>query len=531
MKTKSNINERLPLVEYVSQLFEKARLDNTLIIACQHILPTNYQMFLSLIDKGINPKNIFLLGKCYSTDKSALENFIKIGVKVHKKSTYFDSYNSYDNEYANIVSEFIEEIFKNISIKRYVKVILIDDGGFLINKANLFLNYVENVIGIEQTSSGYDKIKDLKLRFPVINVARSYAKLNYESPIISEHFVNNVNIILKELKISPKKILVMGKGAIGSQITKLLEKNKYVLSTFDNSEKSDILSLDELKLKIHNFDIIIGCTGKNSLPISFYNNLKHNAVLISASSSDREFDAPRLRMLTERFYDCHQNVKLRDIYLLNAGFPLTFIEQGIGAEANKIQLTRALIFSSILLAKTNNYLNGLIELDKNLQKRILEKFQESEEVEHRIIKWWNKSSKDYQKVSNIPIKVHYGPGSPFEDDLNLIGDVKGKSILELGCGGAQCAISFAKKGAKVTAVDISKLDFLIKKFDVVFSAMAFQYIQNLNKFFKEVNNKLLDEGLFVFSLDHPFYRLFDPYTLNLKERYFDIGKKVKKFDV
>jgi len=32
---------------------------------------------------------------------------------------------------------------------------------------------------------------------------------------------------------------------------------------------------------------------------------------------------------------------------------------------------------------------------------------------------------------------------------------KGKNVLEIGCGGAQCGIAMAKKGAKVTGIDIS----------------------------------------------------------------------------
>src|SRR3989344_7452285 len=73
-----------------------------------------------------------------------------------------------------------------------------------------------------------------------------------------------------------------------------------------------------------------------------------------------------------------------------------------------------------------------------------------------IKKWWEYTSKTYQKESNIPIDVHYGPGSPNEKNLNLMGKVRGKNVLEIGCGGAQCSIAFAKQGAKVTAIDISE---------------------------------------------------------------------------
>ena len=71
-------------------------------------------------------------------------------------------------------------------------------------------------------------------------------------------------------------------------------------------------------------------------------------------------------------------------------------------------------------------------------------------------KWWEFSSKDYQKECRIPMDIHYGPGSPNEKHLKLMGNLNGKKVLEIGCGGAQCGIAMAKQGAQVTGIDISK---------------------------------------------------------------------------
>ena len=51
--------------------------------------------------------------------------------------------------------------------------------------------------------------------------------------------------------------------------------------------------------------------------------------------------------------------------------------------------------------------------------------------------------------------VIYGPDGPAERELRLIGDVKGKRVLELGCGTGQAAVTLAKQGATVIAVDVS----------------------------------------------------------------------------
>ena len=46
-----------------------------------------------------------------------------------------------------------------------------------------------------------------------------------------------------------------------------------------------------------------------------------------------------------------------------------------------------------------------------------------------------------------------GPVGITDPELRLLGDVKGKRVLDLGCGTGEAAITFAKHGAVVIAVD------------------------------------------------------------------------------
>jgi ubiquinone/menaquinone biosynthesis C-methylase UbiE len=125
--------------------------------------------------------------------------------------------------------------------------------------------------------------------------------------------------------------------------------------------------------------------------------------------------------------------------------------------------------------------------------------------------------------------------------------------LEIGCGGAQCSIAFAKQGAIVTAVDIaaSELKYAqeladqnnvsIKFYqlnvenlspiadesqDIVFSACALPYVDDLLSCFREVRRVLKEEGLFVFSQGHPIFDLVNPKTLVVQKSYFETGKIV-----
>src|SRR5438132_12891509 len=69
---------------------------------------------------------------------------------------------------------------------------------------------------------------------------------------------------------------------------------------------------------------------------------------------------------------------------------------------------------------------------------------------------WDRFAAAYQSGAQLPTSTaHYGPAIPTEAELRLLGDLKGKRVLELGCGGAQCAIAFVKQGASAIGVDFS----------------------------------------------------------------------------
>jgi hypothetical protein len=73
---------------------------------------------------------------------------------------------------------------------------------------------------------------------------------------------------------------------------------------------------------------------------------------------------------------------IRRVYL-NSGFPLTFTAHGIGAEGKKIQLTRALIFSSICLACLRNYNKKIVSFDDHIQKIIINEFLRITKIKHK----------------------------------------------------------------------------------------------------------------------------------------------------
>lgn len=126
--------------------------------------------------------------------------------------------------------------------------------------------------------------------------------------------------------------------------------------------------------------------------------------------------------------------------------------------------------------------------------------------------------------------MHYGPISPGERELKLLGNVKEKDVLEIGCGGGHNATVLAKWGAKSVGLDISeeqikharrlareekvKVPFHLGSmenmdmfpngiFDIVLSSCAIGYSENHGQTFREVFRVLKRGGVFVFCVVHP----------------------------
>jgi len=139
-----------------------------------------------------------------------------------------------------------------------------------------------------------------------------------------------------------------------------------------------------------------------------------------------------------------------------------------------------------------------------------------------------------------------------EEQAQLLGPVRNKRILEVGCGGAQCSRWLVKQGADVVAFDISveqlriarRLDektgtavrtvaadataipFTNETFDIVCSAFgALPFVADAGAALREIARTLKPGGLLVFSVTHPFrWTMPDdptPAGLRITHSYFD----------
>jgi ubiquinone/menaquinone biosynthesis C-methylase UbiE len=72
---------------------------------------------------------------------------------------------------------------------------------------------------------------------------------------------------------------------------------------------------------------------------------------------------------------------------------------------------------------------------------------------------WNRSNDDYQRLHRRVLTdtaMAWGVWRIPEAELDVLGEVSGLDVLELGCGAAQWSIALAALGARTVGIDLSE---------------------------------------------------------------------------
>ncbi len=139
-----------------------------------------------------------------------------------------------------------------------------------------------------------------------------------------------------------------------------------------------------------------------------------------------------------------------------------------------------------------------------------------------------------------------------------------KTVLDLGCGyGWHCLYAYHHGAKAVLGIDSSQrmlevakkkaaglpivyrqmamedIQFAAKQFDIILSSLAIHYIKDIKPLFQGIYDCLADDGIFVFSVEHPVYTAHGSQDFIYDEaghiqhfpvdRYFDEGIRHANF--
>lgn len=146
--------------------------------------------------------------------------------------------------------------------------------------------------------------------------------------------------------------------------------------------------------------------------------------------------------------------------------------------------------------------------------------------------FWDDDAESYHaRHKNYLDGFYWSPEMLSEEHAQLLGDVSGQSVLEIGCGSAPCATWLTEKAPAarlVTGIDLSmgmlsqsaknvplvqadalRLPFCNESFDQVFSAFgAIPFIEDLTLLFAEIRRVLTPGGRLTYSCNHPMRWVF-----------------------
>jgi SAM-dependent methyltransferase len=178
--------------------------------------------------------------------------------------------------------------------------------------------------------------------------------------------------------------------------------------------------------------------------------------------------------------------------------------------------------------------------------------------------WWDEQSAGYYAEHGEFLgdaDFLWGPEGLREAAAGLLGEVRGRRVLEIGCGGAQCSRWLRQQGAEAVAMDLSagqlaqarklarstrvdvplaqadaqRLPFADEAFDLACSAYGgIPFVADSAAVMQEVARVLRPGGRWVFSTTHPFRWCFrdDPGVggLTVEASYFDRRAYVEQDD-
>jgi S-adenosylhomocysteine hydrolase len=388
----SSVSGKLPHLEILdkqirgqSQKGNTSIFDGYGIIIVMHFLEDLIPFIEGLITLGAKEESLVLLVKPYPySQRSVVHSYLQ------------ENHPNIIIEYLNTLpppADILKDLLKTCCSKSQLgKVLVIEDGGYVVPFLHTCYSRKETfcIGAVEQTTKGIRidedieksyKEKNEELYFPVLNVAKSNFKDKYESPLVGRAVVSSVQRLLSDENFSGEKALVIGFGAVGSEVANALKASlAMIVRVFDWKKEGVVAArirgfeadVSPLGL-VHDVKLIIGTTGDQTIKRDVLEKIKNRAILVSASSDLIEIDIDYLKKMApvedykEGLGTWYARKETGDSYLLlGDGFPINFYS-GSGIPNKAIDPILAQLFiGAIHLVKHHG------ELDHCIHNKIMD---------------------------------------------------------------------------------------------------------------------------------------------------------------
>ncbi|WP_437726104.1 hypothetical protein [Sorangium sp. So ce861] len=375
-------------------------LEGCFLVASMHLLQDSDAVLRKLERWGLDPQNAVVFGKPYSTNLRVVAGLLERGYTVHSSSYSMDERLPLGQALeAAALEALTATVGKWAKAGGRRKILLVDDGGKLIRVAHDHFHELAEVFSsVEHTSRGIFELEHTPLRMPVVNVARSWTKMNVESTYIGESV--DAHLARRIGHIDPRATaLVVGYGAVGKAVAACLRRRGLEVLVHDPAVQGG--GDEPYERLLARADIVLGCSGRTTVDEAHWPHLKSGAMLVSCSSLDLEFAAWKIRaqpspaelvvvrdeqglevgslggqrfFLGDREDPSHYwycvSLAGRVVHLLNGGCPINFTGAGVSLPHAKSDLTVSLLLSGIAQASGERRI-GLVPLGGDAQEKLM----------------------------------------------------------------------------------------------------------------------------------------------------------------
>ncbi len=309
----------------LKQVAKQDELKGFSFMGLQHLFASSATMFDGIHSLGVEHDDMRFIGKVYSTNHRVVAELESRGATVDHVSKKVGAKDfgeamgqSIEWQLAQIIDTLPRPTIFGADGATFTeapraKVLLIDDGAEAIKVLHeKFPAYAPFFVCVEQTRRGARILHDMQekgeLKCAVANVAETWAKLEWESPMIGHSVVLEVDRKLDRLEKSgvavPRESLVLGCGAVGGGVARAMVRRGLDIHLYDKdpTRSTDLKAamvaegLDTSKIHVHtdkqsalaHAGVLVSCVGVRTIDRDDHAFLPDGAILVNAASADDE---------------------------------------------------------------------------------------------------------------------------------------------------------------------------------------------------------------------------------------------------